>query len=94
MANLTAAVKVKDREVFHAEDEAHLRLEQTASEGRSGKPESILELVSIATGGQNYAVSSAPFLIKGGFLRKKKVSPGTQIKFVLSAPVAVTAPPM
>jgi serine/threonine-protein kinase len=93
LANLAAAVKVKDREAFHAEDEAHLRLGQTASEGHSGKPESILELVSITTGGQNYAVSSAPFLIKGGFLRKKKVSPGTQIKFTLSAPVTVTAPP-
>jgi serine/threonine-protein kinase len=93
LAKLAAAVKVKDREAFHAEDEAHLRLGETASEGHSGKPELILELVSITTGGQNYAVSSAPFLMKGGFLRKKRVAPGTQIEFTLSAPVSVTGPP-
>jgi hypothetical protein len=52
----------------------------------------ILELVSITKDGQNYAVSSAPFLMKGGFLRKKKVAPGTQIQFTLSAPVTVAAP--
>jgi hypothetical protein len=92
LAKLAAPVKVKDREAFHTEDEAHLRLGETASQGHSGKPESILELVSITTGGQNYAVSSAPFLIKGGFLRKKRVAPGTQIEFTLSAPVTVTAP--
>ena len=93
LAKLAAAVKVKDREAFHAEDEAHLRLGETASDGHSGKPELILELASITTGGQNYAVSSAPFLMKGGFLRKKRVAPGTQIEFTLSAPVTVTAPP-
>jgi serine/threonine-protein kinase len=91
-AKLAAAVKVNDRAAFHAEDEAHLRLGQTASDGHSGKPELILELVSITKDGQNYAVSSAPFLMKGGFLRKKKVAPGTQIQFTLSAPVTVAAP--
>ncbi|MGC9946646.1 MAG: serine/threonine-protein kinase [Bryobacteraceae bacterium] len=94
LAKLAAAVKVRDHEAFHEGDEAHLRLGQTASDGHSGKPELILELVSIATGGQNYAVTSAPFLIKGGFLRKKKVAPGTQIDFALSAPVTVGAPPI
>jgi hypothetical protein len=93
LAKLAAAVKVKSREVFHAGDVAHLRLGQTASEGHSGKPELILELVSITAGGQSYAISSAPFLMKGGFLRKKKVAPGTQIEFTLSAPVTVTTPP-
>jgi hypothetical protein len=93
VANLSAAVNVKDRAAFHANDEAHLRLGEAASAGRSGKPESILELVSISTGGQSYAVSSRPFVIKGGFLRKKRVAAGTQIEFRLSAPVTVTAPP-
>jgi|HubBroStandDraft_1064217.scaffolds.fasta_scaffold00450_16 hypothetical protein len=92
LARLTAAVKVKGREAFHAEDEAHLRLEETASDGHSKKPELILELVSISSGGQNYPVSSAPFLVKGGFLRKKKVAPDTQIEFTLSAPVTVPVP--
>src|ERR1700691_1878710 len=93
MATMATAVKVGEREVFHAGDAAHLRLGQTASDGRSGKPELILELVSITTGGQNYLVSSAPFLLKGGFLRKKKVAPETRIEFTLSAPVPVAAPP-
>ena len=93
LARLSSAVNVNDREAFHAEDEAHLRLGETASEGHSGKPETILELVSITTGGQNIAVSSAPFLVKGGFLRKKRVAPGTQIEFTLSAPATVAAPP-
>lgn len=92
LAKLTAAVNVKDRETFHAEDEARLRFGQTASQGHAGKLESILELVSITAGGQNHTVSSAPFLIKGGFLRKKKVAPGTRIEFTLSAPVTVTTP--
>jgi len=87
LAKLAAAVTVKDREVFRVGDEARLRLGETASEGHSGKPETILELTSIAAGGHNYAVSAAPFLIKGGFLRKKRVAPGTQIEFTLSAPV-------
>ena len=91
LAQVAAAVNVKDREAFQAEDEAHLRLGQTANDGHSGKPELILELVSITSGGQSYDVSSAPFLIKGGFLRKKKVAPGTQIEFTLSAPVSVIA---
>jgi serine/threonine-protein kinase len=93
LAKLTHTVTVQDREVFHAEDEAQLRLGETARDGHSGKPELILELVSITTGGQRYAVNSAPFLIKTGFLRKKKVAPGTRIEFTLDAPVTVTAPP-
>jgi len=93
LAKLAAAVKVTDREALRADDAAHLRFGQTASQGHSGKPESILELVSITTGGQTFAVSSAPFLIKGGFLRKKRVAVGTEIEFTLSAPVTVTAPP-
>jgi hypothetical protein len=93
LAKLADAVTVQDREVFHAEDEAQLRLGETARDGRSGKPELILELVAINTGGQRYAVNSAPFLIKSGFLRKKKVSPGTRIEFSLDAPVTITAPP-
>ena len=93
VAKLATAVKVKDHEAFHAGDEAHLRLGQAASDGHSGKPEPILQVVSITSGGQNYAVSSAPFLMKGGFLRKKKVAPGTQIEFTLSAPVTVMPPP-
>jgi len=93
LAKVAAAVNVNDHEVFHADDEAHLRLGQTASDGHSGKPEPILELVSITTGGQSFALSSAPFLIKGGFLRKKKVAAGTQIEFSLSAPASVTLPP-
>jgi len=94
VAKLAAAVNVKDREVFRAEDEAHLRLGQTANDGHSGKPEPILELVSISRGSQSYAVSAAPFLIKGGFLRKKKVAPGTQIEFILRAPVSVPGTPL
>lgn len=94
LAKLAAPLKVNDREAFQAADEARLRLGETASEGHSGKPELILELVSIKNAGQSYAVSSAPFLMKGGFLRKKRVAPGTQIEFTLSAPVAVTAPPL
>jgi hypothetical protein len=93
LAKLAAAVTVKGHEAFRAEDEAHLRLAETASDGHSGKPELILELVSIAKDGQTYAVSSAPFLMKGGFLRKKKVAPGTRIEFTLSAPVTIAAPP-
>jgi hypothetical protein len=93
LAKVAEAVNVKDREAFHADDEAHLRLGQTANDGHAGKPELILELVSITTGGQSYAVSAAPFLIKGGFLRKKKVAPGTRIGFTLSAPVNVSPPP-
>jgi serine/threonine-protein kinase len=87
MAKLADAVKVRDRDVFHADDVARLRLGESASEGHSGKAEPVLELVSITSGGQSYAVSAAPFLIKGGFLRKKKVAAGTQIEFTLSAPV-------
>jgi hypothetical protein len=92
LAEVAATVNVKDREAFHAGDTAHLRLSQTASQGHSGKPESILELVSITTGGQSYAIGAAPFLIKSGFLRKKKVAPGTRIEFTLSTPVSVTSP--
>ncbi|MGA2735955.1 MAG: protein kinase [Bryobacteraceae bacterium] len=92
-AKLSAGVKVGDREAFHAGDAAQLRLGQTASDGRSGKAELILELVSITTGGQTCAVNSAPFLIKSGFLRKKKVAPGTQIEFTLTAPVTLTTAP-
>jgi hypothetical protein len=51
-------------------------------------------LVSISRGSQSYAVSAAPFLIKGGFLRKKKVAPGTQIEFILRAPVSVPGTPL
>jgi hypothetical protein len=93
LAKLAARVTVRNREAFHADDEAHLRLGETASDGHSGKPELILELVSISTGGQNYAVSSAPFLMKGGFFRKKKLAPGTKIEFTLSAPVTVMTHP-
>jgi len=93
LAKLAAAVKVNDREAFQADDEAHLRLGETASEGHSGKPELILELISITTAGQNYLVSAAPFLVKGGFLRKKRVAPGTQIEFTLREPVKVAVPP-
>jgi serine/threonine-protein kinase len=93
LAKLAAAVIVKGQEAFRAEDDARLRLGETASDGHSGKPELVLELVSITKDGQNYAVSSAPFLMKGGLLRKKKVAPGTRIDFTLSAPVTVTAPP-
>jgi Protein kinase domain len=93
LAKLAAPVKVNDSEAFHTDDEAHLRLGETASDGHSGKPELILELVSITTDGRNYTVSSAPFLVKGGFLRKKKVAPGTQIDFTLRDQVTVVAPP-
>ena len=92
-ATLANAVNVKDRQAFHAGDEARLRLGETASGRHSGKPETTLELISIASGSHNYAVSAEPFLIKGGFLRKKRVAPGTQIEFTLSAPVTVAAPP-
>jgi hypothetical protein len=92
LANLSSVVKVKGREAFHAGDEAHLRLGQAASAGHSGKPETVLELVSITANGNTYPVRAAPFLIKGGFLRKKRVAPGTEIEFTLNAPVAVTAP--
>ncbi len=89
VAKLTAPVKADGKDAFHIDDEAHLRLGETASDGHSGKSDSILELVSVTSGGQNYAVTSAPFLIKGGFLRKKKVAPGTKIEFTLKAPVSV-----
>ena len=92
-ATLATAVKVKGHEAFRVSDKARLRLEETASSGHSGKPELILELVSIATGGRTYIVSSAPFLIKARFLRKKRVAPGTLIEFTLNAPVTLGAPP-
>ena len=87
LAKLASAVEVNGREVFPADIVAHLRLGETASAG--GKSESILELISIAGGGQIYAVTAAPYLIKGGFLRKKKVAPGTQIDFTLTSPLPV-----
>jgi len=92
-ATLATAVKVKGHEAFRVSDKARLRLEETASAGHSGKPELILELVSIATGGRTYIVSSAPFLIKARFLRKKRVVPGTLIDFTLNAQVILGAPP-
>ena len=92
-ATLATAVKVKGHEAFRVSDKARLRLEETASSGHSGKPELILELVSIATGGRTYIVSSAPFLIKARFWRKKRVAPGTPIDFTLNAPVTLGAPP-
>ncbi len=92
-ATLAAAVKVKGHDAFRVSDKARLRLEETASAGHSGKSEWILELVSIATGGRTYIVSSAPFLIKARFLRKKRVAPGTLIEFTLNAPVTLGAPP-
>jgi hypothetical protein len=93
LAKLTAAVTVKGVEVFHADDEARLRLEEAARDGHPGKTDPALELVSIATGGQSYAVKSTPLPIKSGFLRKKKVAAGSQIDFTLSAPASVSAPP-
>ena len=89
MAKLSAPVETNGHEVFHAGDPAQLRLGQTASD-RSGKPDSILELVSIQSGGRTYAVSSGPFLIKGGFLRKKKVGAGTRVDFTLRAPLTIS----
>jgi hypothetical protein len=82
LAKLTDAVKVNDREVFHVGDEARLRL---------GKA-SVLELASITSDGKSYRVSAAPFTIKAGFLRKKRVAPATHIDFTLDAPVSVAAP--
>lgn len=92
LAKLDGAVKIDDREAFHSGDEAHLRLEQPASAEHPGKTESVLELASITSGGQSHAVKAAPFVIKGGFLRKKKVAAGTRIDFELTAPVTITAP--
>jgi hypothetical protein len=92
LAKVASVLKVRSREAFHAGDEAHLRLGQTSSDGHSGKGETILELISISDGGRSYTVSAAPFLIKGGFLRKKRVAPGTLIDFTLNAPVTVAAP--
>jgi len=93
VAMLTAAVTVKGVEVFHADDVAHLRLGEAARDGHAGKPELALELVSISTRGQSYAVKSSPFAIKSGFLRKKKVSPGSLLDFTLTAPASIAAPP-
>jgi serine/threonine-protein kinase len=81
LAKVTAAVDLKGRKVFEVGDDAHLRLGQTAGGGNE-KPELTLQLFSIAAGGKDRPVSAAPFLMKGGFLRKKKVAPGTQIDFI------------
>jgi hypothetical protein len=93
VAILTAAVTVKGMEAFHADDVAHLRLGEAARDGHPGKAELALELVSISTRGQSYAVKSSPFAIKSGFLRKKKVSPGSLLDFTLTAPASIAAPP-
>ena len=93
-AAVAAPVLVGGSEAIHRDDGALLRLLETASTGDpSGKTDMILELVAVTTGGQTYQISSTPYLIKGGFLRKKLVALGTQIQFTLRAPVSVALQP-
>jgi len=84
-ANVASPVIVDGREVIRAGDEVTLRLQQTASAGGSStKSDPVLQLAAIKIGGRNYeVVSTAPFMIKGGFLKKKRVPASTVIKFVL-----------
>jgi serine/threonine-protein kinase len=84
-ATVDSPVIVDHREVIRAGDEVTLRLQPTASSGgSSAKPDLVLQLAAIKIGGRNYeVVSAAPFMIKGGFLKKKRVPANTLIKFVL-----------
>ena len=91
IAKLTDSVSVRGLEAFEAGDNARLRLEQTENSEDSGKPEWIVELVSITSGGRRYPLRAEPFRIKGGFLRKKKVAAGAEIEFRLSVPAPVSA---
>ena len=93
-ATVAAPVRVGGSEAIHRDDAARLRLQETASSGSSGKPEMILELAAISTGGQTYDVSSTPYLLKKrGILRRERVDKGTRIQFTLRAPISVTLRP-
>jgi len=90
-AAVAAPVLVENHPVVHRGDDARLRLQETARTGRSsGKSDMILELIGVEAAGQSFQISSTPYLIKGGLFHKKRVAPGTQIKFTLLAPSSAT----
>jgi eukaryotic-like serine/threonine-protein kinase len=92
-AKLAAPVMVGDHAAFQAQDEARLRLQESATVGRAKKGDTVLQLVSVTAAGHTYLVTSTPYLIKGGFLRKKRVGQGTLIQFTLSVPVTLQGQP-
>jgi hypothetical protein len=99
-ARLADDVNVEGHEAFRAGDKARFRLGEGVIQSQ-GKPEKILQLISITTRGHDYTVEgSAPVPKKRGLQRladkvegKSEVTPGTIIDFTLSAPVKVAVTP-
>ena len=92
-AKLAGPLEAGGHEAVPAGAAVHLRMALAANASNSAKADTVLELVSISSGGQTYAVSAGPFYIKSGFLRKKKVGTGSRIDFVSTSPFSVTPPP-
>jgi len=92
-AKLAGPLEAGGHEAVPAGATVHLRMALAANASNSAKADTVLELVSISSGGQTYAVSAGPFYIKSGFLRKKKVGTGSRIDFISTAPFSVTPPP-
>ncbi len=90
---LAEPVLVDRSEAFRAHDRARLRLQEAAAGGSRHRPDLVLQLVSVASQGRDYPVTSTPYLVKGGFLRHKRVAAGTTIGFTLNQPVTVTEQP-
>ncbi len=84
-----APVVVQGHTAFHRRDAARLRLAESATGSRFKHADMILELVSLEADGTTYEVTSTPYLIKGGFLKRKRVASGTRIDFGLTSPVTL-----